>query len=498
MGKKKSDRIKARIPRGLRDVFHADIAARRKMIRAIRQVYELHGFEPLETPGIEYVDVLGKFLPDVDRPAGGIFAFQDDDEQWIALRYDLTAALSRVMAQNSQQLPRPFRRYQIGPVWRQEKPGPGRFREFYQCDFDSVGTSSPAADAEVCSVLASCFNALGFSKDDFVIKVNNRKVLNGILNRVKLPAENTPEGATVRWAVLRGIDKLDRLGQKGVRELLGKGRMDDSGDYTKGAGLTDDQVDVVLQFVNAGADNREDVCKKLKDLVGEDETGKEGVLELETMDGLLTSMGLSARQVAFDPSIVRGLGYYTGPVFEGMFTFDVKDEKGRVKPFGSVAGGGRYDNLVERFTGQKVPATGASIGIDRLLEAMKVMGTLGEKELPGPVVVTVMDKSRLTDYQQMVAELRNAGIAAEMFLGTGGFGKQVKYADKRKSPVAVIAGGDEFDQGEVSLKDLKLGMELAKTIEDRDEWSKGQPAQVKVPRSNLVAEVQKIMDRSKK
>ena len=495
MGLGKKDRVVPRVPRGLRDIFAREQIARRRMMDTIRNIYERYGFAPLETPAFEYVDVLGKYLPESDEPQGGIFAWRDDDEQWIALRYDLTAALSRVVAQNRQFLPMPFRRYQIGPVWRQEKPGPGRFREFYQCDFDTVGTSSPAADAEVCAVLADCFETLGIPRGDYVIKVNNRKVLNGVLDSIGLEPEESDLGARQRLSVLRAIDKLDRLGEDGVLELLGTGRKDESGDYTKGADLAQEQAAAVMEFVRAGNPDRATVVNNLKNLVGKSETGLEGIEELLLIHELLDSMGMNEQRVVFDPSIVRGLAYYTGAVFEGMFTFEVKDKKGRPKPFGSVAGGGRYDNLVERFAGMKIPATGASIGIDRLIAALEEMNKLHAQVPTGPVVVSVMDKSRLVDYQRMVFELRDAGIAAELFLGGGGFKKQIKYADKRNAPIAIIAGGDEFDKDEVSLKDLWLGSKLAKDIDDRDEWRKGQPAQITIPRSDLVKETRKMLER---
>lgn len=494
MSKAHIDRPKPRIPRGFRDIFADDVAARRRMIAVFREVYERYGFEPLETPAFEFVDVLGKYLPESDTPDGGIFALRDDDEAWVALRYDLTAPLSRLVAQLGQDLPRPFRRYQIGPVWRQEKPGPGRYREFYQCDFDSVGTKSMAADAEVCAVYAECFEALGLEAGDFRIRVNNRKVLNGVLDAAGIPPEDSPEGARQRLTVLRAVDKLDRLGKGEVQALLGKGRRDESGDFTPGAELADDQTAAVMAFIEVEAEDRGAVCRALRELVGDSAVGIEGVEELEVIGELLDALDLPSEQVAFDPSVVRGLAYYTGPVFEVELTFEIVDEKGRKRPFGSVAGGGRYDDLVERFTGTKVPATGASIGVDRLLAALRASRWRDEQRAPGPIVVTIFDKSRLADYQRMVAELRAAGLSAELYLGTGGLKKQFKYADKRCSPIAVIAGGDEFSRGEVSLKDMELGRKLTSDVADRDEWLK-QPAQVTVSMNELVSKAREIIAR---
>ncbi|MDP8223141.1 MAG: histidine--tRNA ligase [Candidatus Lernaella stagnicola] len=493
--KKKSARPKPRIPRGFRDIWSNDIAARSRMIERICDVYRRYGFLPLETPALEYVDALGKHLPESDTPSGGIFALRDDDEQWIALRYDLTAPLARVVAQYGQELPRPFRRFQVGPVWRMEKPGPGRFREFYQCDFDSVAATSPAADAEVCAVLAECLEALGIPAGDYVVRVNNRKVLNGVLDVIGIAADDEDAGGIQRLRVLRAIDKLDRLEEDGVRLLLGTGRKDESGDFTVGAGLSSEQIDIVMGYVGAGGADRAGVCRSLRELAGGSEDGLAGIRELEIIGELLDVMGLDERKVIFDPSVVRGLDYYTGPVFEAELTFNITDEKGNQRSVGSVAGGGRYDDLIKRFTGQAVPATGASIGVDRLLAALAMRGLQSSAPV-GPVVVTVMETERLGDYQQMVQELRAAGIVAELYLGKGGYGatkKQMKYADQRSAPVVVIAGGDEFAAGEVTLKDMRKGAELAEEITDREEWRKGQPAQVSVPRVELVAKVREIL-----
>ena len=497
--KNKPNRPKPRLPRGFRDQFDLDIAARSRMIETISNVYVLHGFEPLETPALEYLDVLGKHLPESDTPAGGVFALRDDDEQWLGLRYDLTAPLARVVAQYGPELPRPFRRFQVGPVWRMEKPGPGRFREFFQCDFDSVGATSPAADAEVCSVLATSLEALGVKPGEYIVRVNNRKVLNGVLDVLGIADNQTDEGALQRLRVLRAIDKLDRLGEDGVRLLLGQGRKDESGDVTVGAQLSADQSDIVMAYVKAGRGDRPATCAALRELAGQSAAGEAGIVELEIIHELLDAMKLGEDRVVFDPSVVRGLDYYTGPVFEAELTFAVTDEEGRPRQVGSIAGGGRYDDLVKRFTGQAVPATGASIGVDRLLAALQ--SRQSSREAPvGPVVVTVLETSKLAAYQTMVQELRGAGIVAELFVGKGGYGatgKQMKYADQRRAPVVVIAGGDEFAADQVTLKDMQLGSELAEQITDRDEWRKGQPAQVTVARADLVAEVKKMRNRQR-
>jgi histidyl-tRNA synthetase len=536
--KLKVQRPNALPPKGFRDYFGAEVDERNAMLRQITEVYHRYGFDPLESSAVETVDALGKYLPDVDRPNEGVFAWQDEDEAWMALRYDLTAPLARVYAQFRNDLPSPYRRYAMGPVWRNEKPGPGRYRQFYQCDADTVGSASMAADAEICAMLSDTLEAVGIPRGDYIIRVNNRKVLNGVLEVAGLAGDDKE---AERGIVLRAIDKLDRLGADGVRALLGGGRKDKSGDFTDGAGLDEHQIEVVMRFVNAneravsrlkilsnqthkvspgtshaavfaslsgeGSMPRnllsdyeahiwnQAILEELEELVADSDVGKVGVAQLREIGTLLAALGYGPDRIVIDPSVVRGLGYYTGPVYEAELTFEILDEKGRKRQFGSVAGGGRYDDLVKRFTGQEVPATGVSIGVDRLLAALREKGRLVSKA-KGPVVVTVMDRDRLGDYQAMVAELRNAGIRAEMYLGNPkNFGNQLKYADKRESPVAVIEGGDEKDRGVVQIKDLALGARLAGEIETTEEW-KAQPAQKEIARGDLVAEVRAMIARA--
>ncbi|MFG6564447.1 histidine--tRNA ligase [Sulfitobacter sp. 1A13421] len=493
---KKTPRPKAQTPKGFRDYFGTEVTHRAEMLNKIAAVYHRYGFDALESSGVETVEALGKFLPDVDRPNEGVFAWQEDAEgdkpgDWLALRYDLTAPLARVYAQHRNDLPMPYRRYAMGPVWRNEKPGPGRFRQFYQCDADTVGAPSVAADAEICAMLADCLEEVGIARGDYVVRVNNRKVLNGVLEVAGLAGDDKE---AERGIVLRAIDKLDRLGPEGVRALLGEGRKDESGDFTKGAGLGEAQAEVVMGFMQAKRETGAETVARLRDLVTGSEVGVQGVDELQLISDLLAAGGYGPDRVEIDPSVVRGLGYYTGPVFEAELTFEIKDEKGRARNFGSVAGGGRYDDLVKRFTGQEVPATGVSIGVDRLLAALAAKGRL-EAEATGPVVVTVMDRDRMADYQAMVAELRQAGIRAEVYLGNPkNFGNQMKYADKRQSPVVVIEGGDEKDRGVVQIKDMVLGAQLAQEA-SHDEW-KERPNQYEVPRGDLIKAVRDILDRT--
>ena len=489
---KKQPRPKAETPKGFRDYFGADVTARSEMLQNIAQVYHRYGFDALETSAVETVEALGKFLPDVDRPNEGVFAWQEDEGDWLALRYDLTAPLARVYAQFRNDLPLPYRRYAMGPVWRNEKPGPGRFRQFYQCDADTVGAASVAADAEICAMLSDTLEVAGIPRGDYIVRVNNRKVLNGVMQVAGALDPSDPEKfAAERGIVLRAIDKLDRLGLDGVRALLGAGRKDASGDFTDGAGLGPEQAEIVMAFMTAKAPTAEATLATLGGLVQGAPVGIEGVQELETMAELLAAQGYAADRIDIDPSVVRGLGYYTGPVFEAELTFEILDEKGRKRQFGSVAGGGRYDDLVKRFTGQSVPATGVSIGVDRLLAALREKGRMGA-QAQGPVVVTVMDRDRMADYQTIVAELRAAGIRAEVYLGNPrNFGNQLKYADRRNAPIAVIEGGEEKERGVIQVKDLILGAEMAKEA-SLEEW-KARPSQFEIPRSDLVAKIRDIL-----
>jgi histidyl-tRNA synthetase len=474
----KPDKLKARLPRGLADRGPAEIEATRNMVEAIRLVFERYGFEPVETPAIEYTDALGKFLPDQDRPNEGVFSFQDDDEQWLSLRYDLTAPLARYVAENFQNLAMPYRSYRYGWVFRNEKPGPGRYRQFMQFDADTVGAASMAADAEMCMLAADTMEALGIPRGSYLVKVNNRKILDGAMDALEIPAEK-------RLTTMRAVDKLDRLGIEGVRMLLGKGRKDESGDFTKGAELTDLQIAGIVAAITGGAPKTAAPTSS-------------GEQELSEIAALVRATGYDDR-VRIDKTVVRGLEYYTGPVYEVELTFEIKDEKGRPVRFGSVGGGGRYDGLVSRFRGEPVPATGFSIGVSRLQAALAHLGKIGEKPAAGPVVVTVFDRDRIADYQRMVSALRDVNIRAELYLGNpkNNLGTQLKYADKRRAPCAVIQGGDEKARGEVQIKDLILGARLADT-KDREEYLKKQAeAQFAVPESELVDAVRKLLARHK-
>lgn len=461
--------IAPRLPRGFEDRLPVDISAVNAMTAKIRTVYERYGFDPVETPLLEYTDTLGKFLPDTDRPNAGVFSLQDDDERWMSLRYDLTAPLARHFAENFDKLAKPYRSYRAGYVFRNEKPGPGRFRQFMQFDADTVGAAGPEADAEMCMMMADTMDALGLA-GKYVVKVNNRKVLDGVLESAGV----TDEGQ--KLAVLRAIDKLDKFGTEGVALLLGAGRKDESGDFTKGAGLTAEQSAVVLDYVGG--------------IVPGDNAG---VAELGVMQTLFDAAGYGADRIRIDPSVVRGLEYYTGPVFEIELTFKVQNEKGQDVVFGAVGGGGRYDGLVSRFRSEPVPATGFSIGVSRLANALRLTGNLPAEEPVGPVVVLVMDREQTARYQEITSRLRRAGIRAEMFMGnTKNFGKQVAYADKRNSPAVIIEGTQEREQGIVQIKDLIAGKEAAKAIADNAEYKAARPGQFECTDAEIVDRIKAL------
>jgi len=467
-GKKKTTLVKARVPKGVRDVEAQELRALKHMLGTISGVYERYGFEPLDTPAFEYTDALGKFLPDTDRPNEGVFSFQDEDEQWVSLRYDLTAPLARYVAANFDALPKPFRRYQSGYVYRNEKPGPGRFRQFMQFDADTVGTANPAADAEMCMLAADTLEALGIPRGSYVIKVSSRTLLDAVLDSLSVQEPKQ------RLIVLRAVDKFDRLGIEGVEQLLLSGRKDESGDFTPGANLLPKQAQVLLDLL----------------------TGKSSEPDADVSEilNLVRQARYQPEQIRFDATVVRGLEYYTGPVFEAELTFPAAGEDGQAVRFGSVGGGGRYDGLVSRFRSQPVPATGFSIGLSRLYAALLHLGKLKDGATSqAPVVVLVMDKARVGDYQRMTRDLRQAGIRAEMYLGDAGMKAQMKYADRRGAPCVIIQGEDERAQGQVTIKDLFEGARLSGEIEDRSEWREGRPAQFSVPEGEMVAAVQNLL-----
>ena len=479
-------RPEARNPRGFADRRGRDVAAERRIVQQVAAVYERWGFEPLETPAFEYADALGKFLPDADRPNEGVFAVQDDDDQWMALRYDHTAPLARFAAQSWETLPKPYRRYAYGPVWRNEKPGPGRFREFWQCDADTVGSDRPEADAEIVAMAVEGLEAAGLPAGSAVVKINNRKLLDGLL------AQSGVSDAAQKLVVMRAIDKLDRLGEGGVRDLLGKGRLDESGAFTPGAELAGPAIGAIMAFLSAGGqESRSQTLDRLSAVVGGSEAGAAGLEELARIDAALKALGVPEAQARFDPAVVRGLEYYTGPVYEAELL-----APGAVS-LGSIGGGGRYDDLIARFTGEAVPATGFSFGVSRLayaLNAARLIQGAAADERRGPVVVIVFSPDDMAHYLEAAGELRRAGVAAEVYLGKAGMKAQMKYADRRNAPAAVILGGDEIAAGQVTIKDLDAGRALAAVVADNEAWKAQRPGQVVVARTALVETVRGIIE----
>lgn len=473
------NRVEPRLLRGFRDYLPAQMNARLKMIAAIRAVYERYGFQPLDTPAQEYrVTLLGYGEENTKQ----IFAFLNPEEEEVALRFDLTVPLARVVAQYPD-LPMPFRRYQVAPVWRADKPDPGRFREFLQFDLDAVGTSSLAADAEILSAMHDALKALGIER--FTIRFSDRKVLNSLLDFAGIPHDAS-------HSVFRILDKLEKIGLAGVGAELTGGRMDSSGDKIPGLGLNSRQVERINEFLAIPKGTRRDVLASLERLFGNVASAKEAIEELRIVCDSLDTLHLADELVQLDLSIARGLDYYTGPVFEARLT-DAPE-------FGSVFGGGRYDGLVERFLGRKIPAVGASIGVDRLFAAMEKLGLHELAPSTAKVLVTIMEPSRLAEYQTLAQELRNAGINTELYLGEERtLGKQLQYANRQQIPVAVILGSEEFANGAVTVKNLKLGGELQdkkKTMhgKEREEWLRlSRTVQQTVPRARCVEEVKKML-----
>ncbi|MBY7649902.1 MAG: histidine--tRNA ligase [Candidatus Liberibacter europaeus] len=486
----KSSKIRTELPRGFVDYQTKEMRIRTKIIDSIRSVYERYGFDPIETPLFEYSDALGKFLPDEDRPNKGVFSLKDDDDQWISLRYDLTAPLARHVAANFDTTIFPYRTYRIGPVFRNEKPGPGRFRQFIQCDIDNIGSSGGTADAEMCMIMADTLEAVGIKRNDYQIGVNNRKILDAVLEKADLCGENKIEQ---RLIVLRAIDKLDKLGLKAIKYLLGEGRKDDSGDFTKGANLTSEQIDIITSFISIDCEKS---IKELYELIKGTKYGEEGIDELVAVNELVLKAGYDSNRIKISTAVVRGLEYYTGCVYEASLRFSVMNKKNQSITLGSVGGGGCYDGLISRFKGIKVPATGCSIGLSRLIVALKSMENAKDNLELGPVLITVMDHDieSLSRYQKYTKLLRDAGIRAEMFQGsTKSFGNQLKYADRRNCPLAIIQGKSELTQGMIQIKDLFKGKKMSQEIKSNKFWRESRVAQIMISEAELVSNVKKIL-----
>ena len=457
----KNNKPKAQLPKGFKDSSEENIDIRNQVIAVIRNECEKFGFKNIETPALEYTEALGKFLPDVERPSGGVFSFQDEDDQWISMRYDLTAPLARYVAENYQFITKPFKRYQVGSVWRNEKPGPGRYREFIQFDADVIGISNNYIDAELCVMVAKIFLELGFTASEFKVKYSSRVIWEDLFKKINLDEIQIP-------AVLRAVDKLDRLGTDGVKELLLKGRKDKSGDFMQGVNLKDNQAEEILDFIS-NKTTKDDQLNSFEEYL---QNYKELPFE-------------------FDPTVVRGLEYYTGLVFEVELTAQILNDKGKEVIFGSVAGGGRYDKLIARFGKEDVPATGISIGVDRLVYAIEQFDKISSSKRPLIIIANLLS-DQISTYLKIADQLRNEGYACEIFYGSSNLSKQLKYCDKRKASVVVIIGEDEMENNTISLKNLTVGKELSKNIDSREEWKELKAGQFTINKDELLAEIKKI------
>jgi histidyl-tRNA synthetase len=466
--------VQPRLSRGLRDLLPEDAMARQHMIDVVRGVYELYGFVPLTTPAVEYLDVLsGSGGQEIQQ---SIFVVRNPEDEQLGLRFDHTVPLARVIAQYKE-LSKPFRRYAIGPVWRADKPGPGRFREFLQFDIDSVGVQSEMADTEIIAGICDCMEALGVS--NYQVRFSSRRVLNLLLTYAAI----TPERAA---NVFRVIDKLEKIGVEKVRLELTAGYTDESGAKIPGLGLTAEQVDQIERFLAIQSPRRADVIKELHDTFGSVPGANDEIAILEKISHNLDCAGYHEDRVIIDLTIARGLAYYNGPVFETILL--------DAPHFGSVFSGGRYDDLVMRFLGERVPATGASMGVDRLLAALRALDKVKVRKSTADVLVTTFDPQMKDDYIAMTFELRRAGIRTELYLGADRAGKQIKYGDKLEIPIVLLYGPDEKTKGVVTIKDMSVGRARAQQLTgSRDQWLQERQGQFEVPRGSLVASVRELL-----
>jgi histidyl-tRNA synthetase len=465
-----SQTVEPRVSRGLRDLLPDQMLARQSMIDTIRGVYELYGFVPLSTPAIEFLDVLSGSAGQEAQQS--IFRVSNPEEEALGLRFDLTVPLARVIAQY-RDLPRPFRRYQVSPVWRADKPDKGRFREFTQFDLDSVGTESEVADTEILAGMCDTLTALKIGR--YLVRFSSRAVLNLLLTFAGIPEERGTD-------VFRVLDKLDKVGAEKVGRELMEGYKDESGDTIPGLGLSKEQVDRIDRFLAIKSDKRTEVFAQVRELFANDPA----IDQLERISNHLYALGYGDDRVSLDLSIARGLAYYTGPVFEAILL--------DAPQFGSVFGGGRYDNLVTRFLGERIPAVGASIGVDRLLAALAHLGKLDKRKATARVLVTNMDASLVDDYLQMTWELRRAGIPTEFYVGTAKrLGKQLEYADHYDIPLALLVGSNEKQQGMVTVKNMAVGRAKAGALGERSEWLAARPGQTTIARSELVGGVRALL-----
>jgi len=468
MSKKKTDKIRPQILKGFRDYPPSEQIAREKMIAKVKEAVELMGFLPLQTPSLELAEtLLGQEA--TNEQLAELFGFEGPDEVNMALRYEFTVSMARYVASNPE-LGLPFRRYQYGNVWRVDKPGPGRYREFMQFDIDIVGTTNLLADAEIIAAMTKVFDQLGIK--NYQVRFSSRKIMNGLIRFAGIPDERSME-------VMRVVDKLEKQGKEAVVRELGSGRVDQSGDKIKGLQLTDKQITEIEKFLEMAQNSANDPLTDAEQLLGNIEESKEGISDLRLIQNYLSLMNIEPEKTPVDLTIVRGLGYYTGPVFETVLT-DLPE-------YGSVFAGGRYDNLVSRFIGQQIPGVGTSMGVDRLLAALIELKSLNLETSVSKVLVTVMDKEKLPQYLEMLNQIREAGIPAEIYVGDSkNITKQIKYADKVGIPFAVIAGSDEFAKNQVTIKNLKAGSKKAVQTSEREEWLKAEEIQETISIEKMV------------
>ena len=455
------------LPSGFEDRWNKTLILKKRLLKVIENNFIKYGFDPLETPSFEIAENIGSFLAEDDNnPMSDVFSFNDGEKN-ITLRYDLSSPLARFVAQNNQELPSIYKRYAIQNVFRNEKSGNARFREFTQADCDIVGNVNPAqANAELCNLVASTLIECGLKKDQFTINVSNRKIIQGLIQDLKIPANKEIK-------VMRAIDKLDKpdFGIKGVEDLLKKERKDKSGAITKGADLNDDQVSKILNFLKIKN------LKKLKQDFKNPIT-QEGIKELEDLFEVL-DFGNYSELVKTNFTIVRGLAYYDGFCIETNLNFKTTNNKGKEIDIGSVCSGGQYNKLISRFKGVDIPGTGVSIGVDRLLFAMSQINQV-QLDDQKPVIVCVMDEKYLKNYYEILDILRKNNINSEIFLDSKkNLGKQLTYANKRGCPIAVICGENEFKDSKITLKNL-LGI-------------KGEDNQITFSKENLVNEIKKFI-----
>ncbi len=463
----KENKLIPGLPSGFEDRWNKKLLLKKKLLKAIEDNFVRFGFDPLETPSFEISENIGSFIAEDDSNSmSDIFSFEDGDKN-ITLRYDLSSPLARFVAQNNQELPSVYKRYAIQNVFRNEKAGNARYREFTQADCDIIGNVNPAqANAELCNLIANTLIECGLQKDQFVINVSNRKIVQGLIEELKISNDK-------QIKVMRAIDKLDKsgFGLKGVEDLLKKERKDKSGAITKGANLNDDQASQIINFLK---------IKDIKELKQnfKNSLTQEGIKEIEELYGIL-SYGDFTEQVKTNFTIVRGLDYYDGFCVETNLNFKAKNSKGKEVDIGSICSGGQYNKLISRFKGVDIPGTGVSIGVDRLLFAMLQLDQVKIDEQK-PVIVCVMAEKYLKNYYEILKILRDNNINSEIFLDSKkNLGKQLTYANKRECPVAVICGDNEFKENTITLKNL-LGV-------------KGENNQITIPKENLINEIKKFI-----